>query len=146
MTNPVLCAVDVSNGDDDIGTIRAAARMADLDGAQLDVVSVVPDYGFSQVGSFFNKDHHDEMVEHAKDALNAVVTKALDEGQNEKVRHIVATGRAYEEVLKLAEQTKASLIVVGAHDTDLADYLLGPNAARVVRHAKCSVYVVRQPS
>ncbi|HCW83484.1 MAG TPA: universal stress protein UspA, partial [Rhodobacteraceae bacterium] len=22
-------------------------------------------------------------------------------------------------------------------------YLLGPNAARIVRHAKCSVYVVR---
>lgn len=28
---------------------------------------------------------------------------------------------------------------------DLAQYLLGPNAARVVRHATCSVLVVRQP-
>jgi len=25
----------------------------------------------------------------------------------------------------------------------LRDYLLGPNAAKVVRHADCSVYVVR---
>jgi nucleotide-binding universal stress UspA family protein len=33
--------------------------------------------------------------------------------------------------------------VVGAHRQDLKDYLLGPNAARVVRHADCSVYVVR---
>ncbi|WP_439138996.1 universal stress protein [Planktotalea sp.] len=68
---------------------------------------------------------------------------ALDAEQNSKVRHIVATGRIYEEVLGLAEKTSAALIVVGAHKADLADYLLGPNAARIVRHAKCSVYVVR---
>lgn len=143
MNNSVLCAVDVSNGDDDINTIQAAAQMASLNGAQLDVISVVPDYGISQVGSFFSKDHHDDMVVEAKKHLNALVTKALDAEQNAKVRHVVATGRAYEEVLNLAEKSGADLIVVGAHTSDLADYLLGPNAARVVRHAKCSVYVVR---
>lgn len=143
MSNSVLCAVDVSNGDDDINTIQAAARLARLDDAQLDVIAVVPDFGLSQVGSFFSKDHHDTMIEDAKKQMNVLVTKALDPEQNAKVRHIIATGRAYEEVLKLAQKTKAELIVVGAHTSDLADYLLGPNAARVVRHAKCSVFVVR---
>lgn len=143
MSNSVLCAVDVSNGDDDIGIIQAAARMASLQDGQLDVIAVVPDYGISQVGGFFNEDHHDKLVAEAKEQLNALVTKALDTAQNEKVRHVIATGRAYEEVLKLAETTQAELIVVGAHKSDFADYLLGPNAARVVRHAKCSVYVVR---
>ena len=117
--------------------------MADLEGAQLDVIAVVPDFGLSQVGSFFNKDHHEQLVGHAKEELNTLVTKALDASQNDKVRHVIATGRAYEEVLSLAEKSNASLIVVGAHTSDLSDYLLGPNAARVVRHAKCSVYVVR---
>ena len=143
MSTSVLCAVDVSNGDDDLNTIQVAARMADLEGAQLDVIAVVPDFGLSQVGSFFNKDHHEQLVGHAKEELNTLVTKALDASQNDKVRHVIATGRAYEEVLSLAEKSKASLIVVGAHTSDLSDYLLGPNAARVVRHAKCSVYVVR---
>ena len=143
MTKSVLCAVDVSNGDEDINTIQAAARLAKLDDAQLDVIAVLPDFGMSQVGSFFSKDHHDMMIKDAKEALNAVVIKALDAGQNEKIRHVIATGRAYEQVLKLAEKTNVDLIVVGAHDSDLADYLLGPNAARIVRHAKCSIYVVR---
>lgn len=143
MTSYVLCAVDVSNGDDDIKVIQKAAQLATLEGAQLDVVAVVPDFGMSQVGAFFGKDHHDEMMSDAKNNLNALVTKALDTEQNEKIRHVIATGRAYEEVLGLAKKTGASLIVVGAHKADLADYLLGPNAARVVRHAKCSVYVVR---
>lgn len=143
MTKSVLCAVDVSNDDDDIATIQAAARLAKLDDAQLDVIAVIPDYGISQVGSFFNKDHHDEMIKEAKAALNATVTKALDAEQNKKVRHVVATGRVYEEVLKLAKKAKTDLIVVGAHDSALSDYLLGPNAARIVRHANCSVFVVR---
>lgn len=143
MTSSVLCAVDVSNGEDDIDVIQKAAQLAALDGAQLDVIAVVPDFGMSQVGAFFSKDHHDQMVGEAKDHLNVLVSKALVSAQNVKVRHVVATGRAYEEVLKLAEKTGASLIVVGAHKADLADYLLGTNAARVVRHAKCSVYVVR---
>ena len=143
MTNSVLCAVDVSNGDDDLKTIQIASQMASLHNVQLDVIAVVPDFGMSQVGNFFNKDHHDIMVSEAKEHLNAVVTKALDTEKNSKVRHVVATGRAYEEVLSLAEKTTPSLIVVGAHKADLTDYLLGPNAARVVRHAKCSVYVVR---
>ncbi len=143
MTNSVLCAVDVSNGDDDINVIQKAAKLAAMDDAQLDVIAVVPDFGISQVGSFFNKDHHDNMVAEAKEHLNTLVTKALDADQNARVRHVIAMGRAYEEVLKLAKKSNASLIVVGAHKADLSDYLLGPNAARVVRHASCSVYVVR---
>jgi nucleotide-binding universal stress UspA family protein len=38
----------------------------------------------------------------------------------------------------------ADLIVLAAHRPELKDYLLGPNASRVVRHAKCSVYVIRE--
>lgn len=143
MTISVLCAVDVSNGNDDIKTLQKAAELATVEGAQLDVIAVLPDFGLSQVGSYFSKDHHAKMVVEAKEQLNALVTRALDAEQNSKVRHVVATGRAYEEVLKLAEKSNASLIVVGAQKADLTEYLLGPNAARVVRHANCSVYVVR---
>ena len=33
MTNSILCAVDISNGDDDITIIKKAAQLAALDGA-----------------------------------------------------------------------------------------------------------------
>ena len=36
------------------------------------------------------------------------------------------------------------LIVMGSHHPELKDYLLGPNAAKVMRHADCSVMVVRE--
>ncbi len=143
MTGPVLCAVDVSNPHRDDNVLRAAARLAALDDAQLDVITVVPDYGMSVVGSYFDQGHHDKAVEEARKLLNELVGDVLGEEANSKVRHIVATGRAYDEILRVADADKASLIVIGAHKPDFKDYLLGPNAARVVRHSSCSVFVVR---
>jgi nucleotide-binding universal stress UspA family protein len=143
MTGPVLCAVDVSNPHRDDNVLRAAARMATLDAAQLDVITVVPDYGMSVVGSFFDAQHHDKAVEESRQRMHDLVTEVLGKEANESVRHVVVTGNTYDEILRVAEADGAALIVIGAHQPDLRDYLLGPNAARVVRHAKCSVLVVR---
>ncbi|NHQ73626.1 universal stress protein [Roseovarius gahaiensis] len=143
MTGPVLCAVDISNPHRDDNVVKAAARLAALDEAQLDVITVVPDYGMSVVGAYFDQNHHDKAVAEARKRLNDLVLDVLGEEANSKVRHIVATGNAYDEILRVAEADKASLIVIGAHKPDFKDYLLGPNAARVVRHSDCSVFVVR---
>lgn len=143
MTGPVLCAIDVSNPHRDDAVLRRAAQLAALDSAQLDVITVVPDYGMSVVGSYFDKGHHPKIEEEARRLLNDLVTEVLGAEINAKVRHIVTTGNAYDEILRVARADGASLIVIGAHTPDFSDYLLGPNAARVVRHAKCSVLVVR---
>lgn len=139
----VLCAVDVSNKSVDVDVLKQAKRLADLDGAQLDVITVVPDYGMSVVGTFFDKEHHHKVEDEARRLLNDLVTEALGSDANAQVRHLVATGNAYEEILNAAKTDGADLIVIGAHKPDFTDYLLGPNAARVVRHSSCSVYVVR---
>jgi nucleotide-binding universal stress UspA family protein len=143
MTGPVLCAIDINDAEHDNVVLLAAKKLANMEGAPLDVVTVVPDYGKSMVGSFFERDHHDKLVASTKQALNDLVIATIGKEANENIRHVVATGTAYEEIIKLAEQAKSSLIVIGAHKPDFKDYLLGPNAARVVRHSNCSVYVVR---
>lgn len=143
MSKTVLCAVDISNEHRDVAVIKKAAQLAELDGAQLDVITVLPDYGSSLVGGFFETSHHEKAKAEAKVRLNAAVTEAIGEPGNSAARHIVTTGNAYEEILRVAEKDGADLIVIGAHKPDFKDYLLGPNAARVVRHASASVYVVR---
>lgn len=143
MTKSVLCAVDISNGDLDVNVLKKAAKIADHEGAQLDVVSVLPDYGESFVSSFFEPKHHDEALEKARERLTELCVSALGEARNASIRHVVGTGTAYQEILKTAESAGSDLIVIGAHKPDLKDYLLGPNAARVVRHSTVSVYVVR---
>jgi nucleotide-binding universal stress UspA family protein len=52
-------------------------------------------------------------------------------------------GSVYDDVLQEAEKSAADLIVVGSHRPSMATYLIGSNAVRIVRHAKCSVLVVR---
>lgn len=143
MIKTILCAFDVANLEQDQPTLHRAAKLAEMEGAQLDLVTVVPDFGMSQVGGFFSKDHHKAALAEAKTQLNAVAEAELGEQANGKIRHVVATGKAYEQILITAKASKADLIVIGAHAPELQDFLLGPNAARVVRHATCSVYVVR---
>ena len=55
----------------------------------------------------------------------------------------VLHGRVYDEILNAANTLKADAIVMGSHRPGPTDYLLGPNSARVVRHASQSVFVVR---
>jgi nucleotide-binding universal stress UspA family protein len=62
---------------------------------------------------------------------------------SERVSAVVRLGSVYNEVLDEAEKTGADLIVVGSHRPTMATYLLGSNASTIVRHAKCSVLVVR---
>ncbi|MET4101797.1 universal stress protein F [Roseovarius sp. MBR-78] len=143
MTGPVLCAVDISNPRRDDNVLRSAARLAALDGAQLDLITVVPDYGMSVVGSYFDKEHHPKIEQEARRRLDDLVSEVLGPEANASIRHLVVTGNAYEEILRVARADGASLIVIGAHKPDFHDFLLGPNAARVVRHAACSVMVVR---
>ncbi|WP_170427595.1 universal stress protein [Ruegeria arenilitoris] len=143
MTNSVLCAVDISNGDLDVNVLKTAAALADQDGAQLDVVTVLPDFGESWVSGFFQPDFHEKALEEAQAKLSELCISTLGDKRNDNIRHVVATGTAYQEILKTAESAGSDLIVIGAHKPDLKDYLLGPNAARVVRHSTVSVYVVR---
>ena len=143
MIKTILCAFDVTNPEQDLPTLRRAAKLAEMEAAQLDLVTVVPNYGMSQVGAFFSKDHHEAAMKDAKARLNEIAEAELGGEANAKIRHVVATGKAYEQILLTAKASKTDLIVLGAHAPDLQDFLLGPNAARVVRHATCSVYVVR---
>ncbi|ANY80274.1 universal stress protein UspA [Microvirga ossetica] len=62
---------------------------------------------------------------------------------SDRVSAVVRLGSVYAEVLDEAEKTGTDLIVIGSHRPTMATYLLGSNAATVVRHAKCSVLVVR---
>jgi len=61
------------------------------------------------------------------------------------VQQRVETGSAWREIVRVAEETKAELIVVGAHATGgFGRLFLGSTANQVVRHAPCPVLVARQ--
>ena len=52
-------------------------------------------------------------------------------------------GRVYAEVVAVAEEFDADLIVIGPHRPSMAKFLLGTDAGRIVHHSPISVLVVR---
>ncbi len=55
----------------------------------------------------------------------------------------VAEGSPKDKILALAKSLPADPVIIASHRPDITTYLLGSNAAAVVRHAECSVLVVR---
>ncbi|WP_372574566.1 universal stress protein [Ruegeria jejuensis] len=55
----------------------------------------------------------------------------------------IEEGSVYREILKLAHKDGFDLIVMASAKGDFPNYEIGPNLARVVRNAHCSVIVVR---
>jgi universal stress protein F len=55
----------------------------------------------------------------------------------------VRAGHPYQTILEVSEENSVELIVIASHKPGFQDYLLGSTAAKVVRHANCSVLVIR---
>lgn len=141
MTKHILCAVDLTHDGDARALLAESGRLAGFYSARLSVMTVLPDYGSSWVGTFFKEGTMKEAARAASDALHKMVVEILPEQQG--VQHIVDIGSAYEKVLEMVDKVGADMVLVGAHRPDFKDRILGPNAARIVRNAGVSVLVMR---
>lgn len=142
MYKNILLTVDLANLDDEQHAIDFAVEYARAFDSTLHILTVVPDYGLSIVGSYFPQNHEKTAVAKASADLQAFTTRVIP--ADIRHRHIVDHGVIYRIILHYAREIGCDLIVMtSGRKLDLDDYLLGPNAARVVRHAKCSVHVVR---
>lgn len=141
MSDHILCAVDLTHQEDAQQLLIEADRLANFYDATLSVVTVLPDYNSSWVGSFFKDGTLKEAASGANDALHALVKEALP--NRVQVQHIVEIGAVYEKVLQAIEKCHADLVIVGAHKPDMTDKILGPNSARIARHAPVSTLIFR---
>ena len=141
MYREILVSLDLGDKVMAERTLNTAIDYAKVFGCRLHVMTVVPDYGMAIVGGFFPKEHEQQAIQHMDGLLHAF-TKAHVPADI-RHRHIVGHGSIYREILRYADVAKADLIILAAATPGPEDFLIGPNAARVVRHAKISVLVVR---
>lgn len=140
MAKTILLPVDLGNGVENTNALAAALEILG-EGGLLHVVTVMPDFGLPQVSGFFRKGYEKDALAAMGRALTDWVKANVPE--NVVVHPHVLHGTIYDEILRAANKLKVDVIVIGSYRPELKDYLLGPNAARVVRHATQSVYVVR---
>jgi nucleotide-binding universal stress UspA family protein len=142
MYRNVLVPIDLSDKHSWRKALPTAISLCGTFEARLHLLAVVPDLGLPVVGQALPEGYEaklrQQVVKQLRDLAAQQVPPEIES------RRLVAVGRIYQEILKAADAIKADLIVMAAHRPELADFLLGPNAAKVVRHAKCSVMVVRE--
>lgn len=76
-----------------------------------------------------------------REMIRADLAGDLQDAPDVEVR--VVTGHAGMTIVDFAERHGVDCIVMHSHRPGLQDYFLGSTAARVVRHAPCSVHVLR---
>jgi universal stress protein F len=149
MSDSVLVPIDLADLETARKVLAAAMRQSSSPETALTIMTVVPDfvggldYRYAIRGETGGSVDYDvrEIVNEALARLNDLVAENAPEGKT--INTIVRHGTIYEQILQVAEELGVDQIVMGAHRPQLSDYLLGPNTARVVRHAKCSVNVIR---
>ena len=120
-------------------SLRSAAEMAQKTGARIHVLSVIPD---NLLAGYYPDLHTEEVVLEAKKKLDAIVKEDLPSDVGVEV-HVVQGGIC-KEILRVARELPADVIVMASHGPLTRDYVLGSNAAHVTLHAPCSVFVVRE--
>lgn len=135
----ILIPVDLGHDSSWQEALPTAVDQAQRTGGKLHVATIVPDEP-PQL-AWLPDDYSTKMIAHATSKLEKLIKAHVPEGV--EVEQHVRQGSVYSEIVKLAEKMDIDLIVMASHRPELKDFLLGPNASKVVRHAACSVLVVR---
>lgn len=132
----ILLPVDIAHTETALAMFEKAKAML-APGGKMMVAYAVPDIPayvtFEMPDGFLPT-----TMRKAERTLRELVTKAGVDADVE-----ILSGQAARAVLAAADSAKADLIIVASHRPGLSDYLLGSTAARIVRHAQCSVLVMR---
>ncbi len=134
MYKKIIAALGLSHGHG-VTALEAARRLKAEDGTIIALHVLEPVPGFASY--YLPEDHEGKIRKDAEAAIRERVGKLAD------AEVVVLDGHPGRTITEYAEQVGADCIIVGSHKPELQDYLLGSTAARVVRHAPCSVHVLR---
>jgi universal stress protein F len=141
MIRTILVPIDLAKTEAGAAALQLAQDMAEKYGSKLILLYVLEEVpGF--VKAQLPPGVHAKALEQANDSLSAFAGKLGVAGSAEL---LVREGSPSTEILEFAREADTDMIVIASHDPGMADYILGSVAARVVRHAHCSVLVARNP-
>lgn len=141
----IVLATDFSVGSE--AALRYAASLAQHGDARLTIVHVVEPIpvGHDPLvgGSFDIIGYRAQLERDAMTTLKKVIPDWVRLGC--ETEEVVLTGKPSRQILSLAEDRRADLIVLGVHGRNALDRLLfGSTAEQLVRRATCPVLAVRQ--
>lgn len=136
MYKSILVPIDMAHLDEWKSTLEAAATLGGghADITLLNVVEDIPNWAAVELP----RGIREKSLQDSKEELETIASSASTDLKVE-----VRAGHPYKTILEVAEEKNVDLIIITSHKPDLQDYFLGSTAAKVVRHARCSVLVIR---
>lgn len=144
----IVCAVDFS--DCSIRALSYAMSLAQEADAQLTLVHVI------ELPPEIPVDQHDSMLGARRSLREYIAAAAADRGERlasavpDSVRAyctvdtVLPTGKPYPEILRVATEREADLIVLGIHGRGAVDrWFFGSTTDHVIREASCAVLTLR---
>ncbi|WP_269581101.1 universal stress protein [Roseibium sp. Sym1] len=140
MFKKILVPVDPAETGFAEDALAKASQMARDYGAKIHLLAVCPEVQSFVASQLPEGWQEAEFQETAK--ILDTIAAGLDapEGAVDKA---VRMGSVYHEVIEEAERSGCDLVLMTSHKPGLSTYFVGSNAAHIVRHAPCSVMVLR---
>lgn len=135
MYKNILIPVLFDEGHDTDASFRAARALADKDAkfTVLHVMEEIPNYARLEILSSAIEDSRKKIAEKLAEKAMAIPSATP----------VLISGHSGRSIVEYANGNNIDCIVVASHQLGLSDIFLGSTAAKVVRHAKCSVHVIR---
>ena len=136
MYKTILVPIDMAHIAEGKAILDVAAKQADP-GAKiilLNVIEEIPTWAAAEIPS--------DIIERSRENVRSEI-EGIAKASGMKMDTEIRSGHASNTILEVANERGADLIIIASHRPGLQDYFLGSTASKVVRHAKCSVLVVR---
>jgi nucleotide-binding universal stress UspA family protein len=131
-------------------TVESAIQLAVLTGGNITLLHVfqAPDYpvAFYQ-GLYTEHEQVKTQVDSLKREANAQLALVIEQivARGLEAQPLLRIGNSYNEIVNVAKEIRADLIVIGSHGhAGLERFLVGSTAERVVQYAPCPVLVVKK--
>ena len=141
MYNKILFPVDLQHIEEAEKSLEVAIREARHEKADVCVMTVAPGFGMPIVASYFDDNTFKKAMKEVARLLKDYVDNNFPDDINTTA--IVVDGNPSELILEQAKKDGSDLIVMSSHNSQIENLLLGSVAAKVVRHSRCSVMVVK---
>ena len=141
MFKKILVPVDLSTESTTVMLCKTANDLAEKHGAEVRLITVVPDYGMPLVASFFPEDAQSKIKLEMKTKLDNLASDHFSVSINTDL----VQGKRTQSILKDIENNTPDLVMIGCRrkKSRRNQRLLGATGSTVSDRASCSVMIVR---
>lgn len=143
MFKNIVVPVDLSDKQSTQIVFSTVLNFVNAFGSKIHLVHIMPDFGMKMVEDYLPRHWMSDQKERYKNLLDETIKKFIPEGI--EVECYIGRGAIYDQVINYSEKVEADLIIISAVRSQQRgrDYMLGPNASKIVRHSLVSVMVIR---